>query len=251
MPDFNREEKKYRLGSLQAVELVNYLQDFIPFEKRTEELITNNRSVYFDDNNFSLYSLSLDKNAIHYKLRLRDYGYKNKFNKTAFVELKEKEHGVSRKHRFLIQKKDLQNFITGKKLDKKINRINKKKDPTPSMKIIEDFMEQGSYQPIMVTEYNRISFEIQMETRVRITLDRNVTYFLIDFPFSYKEFSKKYEQSRVKEIPGCILETKIDNPNLTPDWLLNGIKQFGLKETSFSKYTTGIKSILDKFRIIL
>lgn len=256
MQHFNREERKYLVDPLQAVELVNYMHHYIPFQKRSDELITNNRSVYFDNASFVLFRESILSEDNHCKYRLRDYGYRGAFDKLFYAELKKKVAGISRKRRIVVPKRRFQEYREGRFILKKLKRYNTGADRDFNRfrevyRELYDFQQEGGYYPMLVVEYDRISFEVMLESKVRITLDRNVSYYNASSGFSYKTFAREREARHVASLPFCILETKLDDPLQPPRWLTEGLELFDLKQVSFSKYTAGIQHLLDNYNIVL
>ncbi len=250
MAEFKRTEIKFSINSLQAIEFVHFLHDHIPMQHRTEEIITNNRSVYFDDDNFSLFSSSEINKKNNSKLRLRDYGYKNKYTNKTFLELKEKTDGITKKYRVNIPKTSISTLIDGNtSIIEKNSKPGKKQERT--VEKLTNFITKGIYRPVLTTEYDRISFEAKEETKIRITVDRNIAYYFNDSNFSYRRFQKNKMHSMIKVYPFCIMETKIDNPEKTPQWLLDAIDDFELINLDFSKYREGIKSLLNHYQIKL
>jgi SPX domain protein involved in polyphosphate accumulation len=251
MMQFNRQETKYVVDPLQAFELVNYLHRYVPFQKRTKELITNNRSVYFDDPQLSLYRESLQSRENHIKLRLRDYGYRGRYGRFFFAELKSRVDGVSKKQRVLLPKSRYDDLCKGEDLASLVRKHNPG-DTEKSMEAygaIAQAMRAGDYAPVTVIEYDRISFEIMLKTRVRITLDRNISFFEAGPDFSYRDFGSEGKRLHYLTLPVNVVETKLDDPEHSPEWLARGIRLFGLQADNFSKYTASIDTLLDKYRI--
>lgn len=251
MPDIERLETKYTIDSLEAVELADYLHHFVSFQKRAEELVSNNRSVYLDDSNLSLYRLSLQPDQTHVKLRLRDYGRKGSYERDTWVELKEKRAGHSSKSRFRLSKRLVGSFLEGRLKEQRAlhNGNSRDQEQHKAFQAVRSFMQQSDYRPLLVTEYDRICFDTVLETRIRITLDRNLKFYFVNGPFSYHSFARRRAACLAGVYSDCILETKIDNPELTPRWLQLALQRFGLQQAAFSKYTAGMDTILQRLLV--
>ena len=196
----SRKEDKYVIDMNQYDNFIKILNDSY---KREDQY--GIKSIYFDDNNFSLLKNSLNKKKFNYKLRLRKYTFNNE---NLFLEEKTKNiHNETEKIR---------------------KRVNNDFDYTTESSL------KGHFPQILI-KYDRVSY---FNSILRITIDKNIEYKFVkeidwDLNFTCLDYTKNK----------CILEIKYSNiDNCLDKNLQNIIEHKNLHRNKFSKY---VNCVLD------
>lgn len=234
-------------------------------EKRYEAADSAVSSVYLDNDEFSLYTSLLQRDEGGEAIRLRWHGPLS--NPDVFAErsthIAEWADGNSIKERVQLSSEDVQRIITGAlTADEFCNRlISKGMDP----KLVDDYkfittgiqgsIKEKHLKPSCRVFYNRTSFQLPDDSRVRINIDNELTFIRednfagvvrrgpkdwrrpdvgIDYPFSY------LDENEVLRFPYAVLESKAQTGQATPLWLNKLLESHLVHEVPrFSKYLHG------------
>jgi len=215
-----RHELKYVVTASQLALLESRIRGLIPLDVHAGEAgMYQIRSLYFDD----YYNSGYVENEIgtdpREKFRLRIYnGDKSRIS----LELKSKEHGMTKKQACLLTEEQCRTLMKGRLLP-----MNKE-DP-PVLKKLNLLMRTRLLRPKVIVEYDRVPYAERLGN-TRITLDQNMA--------SSDEIGR-FLEPRLQRRPIMaagrhILEVKYDE--FLPDYLYRNLQLSSLRQTAFSKY---------------
>jgi hypothetical protein len=229
---YRRSEKKYLPGANRYYLTLSTVKKCVPvymFEKNRP--VTAVRTTYFDNETFDTYYDWLNREPIRYKVRYREYGYDGKFPEEVWMELKIRNYSISQKKRFKIKREHLQKFTSGKDVLKEVLKENKEsRNAVDAYTSIQGYIVSNRLRPILVMEYNRMSFQPSEDSDVRITLDKDITV-------------RNLLTGRVAKDERVVLETKVSGPR-TPVWLDGLLEELGTTRAArFSKFALGMERL--------
>lgn len=229
---FRRSEKKYVALDKSFVEIFKTLEHHIPVDSFKEDsIITLIKTIYLDDNDFSLFKEYLSKRKFRYKIRFRCYGHDFKFDENDFwAEFKVKYKKISYKKRFRISPEIFEPFLNGKDIRKEIMKLNDNSEEVlQTYNIMTELIKVNKLLPVLTTIYERVAFQNESK-EIRITIDRNITHH------SHGNIEV------IKKLKAIVCETKIQGES--PQWYTDLVNTLSLlPQKRFSKYATGINSV--------
>ncbi|KAJ3196342.1 vacuolar transporter chaperone [Irineochytrium annulatum] len=270
--DFQRKTKKYwvRIEDVTSVkcEILKHLPVLIVNGKGGTEPSPAVSSVYLDNSDFDLYTSRVDKRDGGEAVRLRWYG--NMDTNEIYVERKI-HHDLSStetstKSRFSLKEKYVNSYLKGtykaadlvKKVRERGGRTEQQIDDLVSLATeIQQKILTRKLKPVLRTFYNRTAFQIPGDSKVRLSLDTDLTFIREDnfdrdrsganwrridcgvtTPFDY------LPKGDVSTFPFAILEIKVEESE--PEWVNEILKHPGVTEmNSFSKFVHGVAVLLD------
>tara|TARA_B100000579_G_C22840310_1_gene861067 strand:- start:1625 stop:2305 length:681 start_codon:yes stop_codon:yes gene_type:complete len=176
-------------------------------------------SIYLDTNDFDSYTDSNSGINERNKIRLRWYG--KTLNNKIRLEIKSKEGNVGTKKIYSLNHFNTNNFGNLFELKESINHSNIPYD-------LKTYI-MGCH-PTLYCYYDREYF-ITRDERIRVTIDRNISYSNV-----YKDFLI-YSVNSIKE-KNMVLEIKYSSSNDFSD--IDAILPFNIQPTRFSKYANGL-----------
>ncbi|KAI8846999.1 VTC domain-containing protein [Chytridium lagenaria] len=229
-------------------------------------------SVYLDNESFDLYTSRLERKDGGEAIRLRWYG--NMDQNEIFVERKthrdELSSETSVKSRFSIKEKYVNEFLKGdfavERLISKIRERNVRsekeiKDLEILASQIQQRIKEKELKPVIRTFYNRTAFQLPGDSRVRISLDTDLTFIREDnqgrtrsgenwrrtdcgvtTPFNYLP-GEDYHT-----FPFAVLEVKIETTEgaSIPSWVEQLVNGNLVEEVpKFSKFIHGVATLLE------
>ncbi|KAJ3212359.1 vacuolar transporter chaperone [Dinochytrium kinnereticum] len=229
-------------------------------------------SVYLDNDSFDLYTSRLERKDGGEAIRLRWYG--NMDQSEIFVERKthRDEHSTetSIKSRFSIKEKYVNEFLKGDftvdRLVTKIRDRNVRSDKEISdlellASQIQQRIKEKDLKPVIRTFYNRTAFQLPGDSRVRISLDTDLTFIREDnegrvrsgknwrrtdcgvtSPFNYLP-TEDYQS-----FPFAVLEVKVETTEgaSVPTWVEQLVSGHLVEEVpKFSKFIHGVATLLE------
>lgn len=213
---FNRLEKKFLLNEEQFLRIKEEIDKRFDPDEYGETTICN---LYYDTNDYTLISRSIEKPTYKEKLRLRTYGIPTN-DSTGFVEVKKKYKGVVFKRRITMP------------LHKAVSFLADETDvdsPTQMSKEIKYFLKfYKGLEPRFYISYDRSAFFCKDDRDFRITFDRNLTWRDYDLDLtkgSYGNLLTKEGQ--------VLMELKV--ATAVPLWLSNLLSELKIYSVSFSK----------------
>ncbi|KAL1601613.1 Phosphate metabolism transcription protein [Paraconiothyrium brasiliense] len=230
-------------------------------------------SIYFDSQDFPLYTDKVNNVPNAGSLRLRWYGQLAE-QPTIFLEKKEMREGdVAEEQRFAIKEKYIQPFITGEyHMEKQIQKMEARgtKDQQEvneykqTIDDISNFIKEKDLQPVLRANYTRTAFQIPGDNRVRVSLDTNLALIREDsldldrpcrdpddwhrrdiddrkmeYPFKELRKGERYD------FPHAILEIKVKGMRKY-EWIEDLINSHLVKEAPrFSKFVQGVAKLFE------
>ncbi|GAB5585975.1 vacuolar transporter chaperone [Umbelopsis nana] len=229
-------------------------------------------SIYYDNDDFELYTGRLEKSEGAEAIRMRWYGDMD--NQTIFVERKTHREDwtgeKSVKARFPIKEKHLNSFLSGhfttEELFAKAREQGKKSEK--EIKDLEQLAQEVQYttltkrlHPVMRSFYNRTAFQLPGDARVRISLDTELSLIRednydrpragdnwrrmdigIDYPF------KQLPDSDICRFPYAVLEVKLQTHvgQEPPQWVTELVNSHLVEAVpKFSKFIHGCATLLE------
>ncbi|KAH8554470.1 VTC domain-containing protein [Umbelopsis sp. PMI_123] len=229
-------------------------------------------SIYYDNDDFDLYTGRLEKTEGAEAIRMRWYGGMD--NQTIFVERKTHREDwtgeKSVKARFPIKEKHLNAFLKGQyttdELFAKAREQGKKSEK--EIKDLEQLAQEVQYtiltkrlHPVMRSFYNRTAFQLPGDARVRISLDTELSLIRednyghprsgdnwrrmdigIDYPF------KQLPESDICRFPYAVLEVKLQTHvgQEPPQWVTELVNSHLVEAVpKFSKFIHGCATLIE------
>lgn len=188
------------------------------------------RSIYFDTSSLKFYHDKIDGISIRKKVRVRGYNSVNE-NSVIFLEIKRKHENFTDKDRSALMYHDLDDLLRTKDIEGYVLTENGYADSQEDAMKFLNQIYQKSLRPIILVVYDREAFYSKFDSRLRITLDMNLRYFM--FPSLNKLYSDKDLVPTLTK--HFILEVKFSKG--FPSWLQSIIREMGLNRQALSKYT--------------
>lgn len=223
---FKRYEMKYMLSKKQYIELQEVMKKYMIADEHGKNTIC---SLYFDTPNYLMIRRSLEKPMYKEKLRLRSYGVA-KADSTVFVELKKKYDSVVYKRRIGMKEEEAERYLF---------RQEKIYDTQITREIDYCMKSYEQLQPSILLTYEREAYYGKDDHEFRMTFDQNILW-------------RDYDLSLCKGIYGravlpqnqVLLEVK--TADAIPMWLVKFMSERKIYKTSFSKYGTAYRTILEE-----
>lgn len=230
---FKRIEKKYVLDKEKLGVIWDDLKEYLVEDDYPTSTITN---IYFDTADFQVIQDSIAKKNGREKIRMRTYVTNPTEDSQAFLELKKKDaEGIGHKFRLVSETGAIKQFIESGKLTPATSEDQFLIDELNALK-----ERYGGLIARMLIYYERSSFKEkhhikgQPQTKIRVTVDKNVTYRDYDVEKSMGNYGN--------DLVGdgkVIMEIK--TPGSQPEWLQTILMKHGIASTSFSKYGTAYR----------
>jgi uncharacterized membrane protein YidH (DUF202 family) len=232
-------------------------------------------SLYFDNQQFSLYTGKVDRQVDATSLRLRWYGQLGDKPEILLEQKIIHENGSSEERRFPIKDKYIQSYLNGEyEMEKSIQKLEKQGQPEgkvgefkQTVTEIQKFIVENGLQPVMRANYTRTAFQKPLDDRVRISIDTQVAFIREDaidsdrpcrnpdqwhrldidnsrmeYPFSH------INQGEISRFPYAILEIKVKEEahRKTPQWVQDLMASHLVhKAPRFSKFVHGVSSLFE------
>lgn len=230
-------------------------------------------SIYFDNPQFSLYNAKVDQEPDASSLRLRWYGSLAD-NPEIYCEHKTvHDEETSEEQKFTTKSKYIQRFLQGEySMDKDVQRLKDRvgedsKEVRVLQKTIKDIQQlisENELQPVLRANYTRTAFQIPGDSRVRITIDtelsliredtldserpcrdpedwhrRDIDENDMEFPFT------KIRKGEINRFPFALLEVRIKGDKKY-EWIREIMDSHLVKPTPrFSKFVHGVAQLFD------
>lgn len=235
---FKREEEKFIIESPIADKIQETVNEFLPFSEFNKGgLFIDIRTTYMESHDYYIYHLKKTKKKKRFKIRFREYGVDGVFQSFVWVELKEKVKGQGYKNRFIMDKKDVGDFIKGKNIFDKIISYNRKIDPSylrVLFDMIQKLIRKNELYPRLVIQYQRLALQNGLKGSIRLTFDKNIKSSWI----SEDQLFKTLINPICFDPEKTIIELKTGSTY--PD-LVNQIKaKYNMKKRKFSKFMFGM-----------
>lgn len=224
---FKRYEKKYLLNEKQYFAVLETLKSNALPDKYSKSTVC---SIYYDTPDKRLIRASVEKPIYKEKLRLRSYGVPGD-STDCFLELKKKYKGIVYKRRIVTPYSDGVAYMEG---------IENALKPSQIKNEIDYFKAYyGTLSPSVDIFYNRLAFYDKEDPNVRLTFDSGILY-------RDNELNLKNGIYGERVLPDGIYLMEIKTAGAMPLWTAEMLSSLKIYPTSFSKYGTAYKNILNK-----
>lgn len=226
---FKRVETKYLVA---RSDLADLMQDLKPYFIEDDYPTSTISNIYFDTEDFDVIQDALNRQNRREKIRMRTYLAQPQADSQVFLEIKAKdEAGLGHKYRLLSNPLSITRLMTDGLVDESITDHHLVEE----IQMLRDRYDQ-QLKPRMYIYYDRYSMKEKKSiqgyphTKIRLTLDQNLTYRDEDVSF----FKGKAGLPLLDE-DMVIMEIKA--PGDQPQWLQDILDKHGLVEHKFSKYS--------------
>jgi SPX domain protein involved in polyphosphate accumulation len=269
---FERATAKYWIHPDNVTEVKSIIMLHLPVlifnkDKKFEAADSAISSIYYDNDDFDLYTGRLQRDEGAEAIRFRWYGPVD--SKSSFIERKTHHaswlDGASVKDRFRVDTDEVADFVAGELTPEEITQ--RLRDKNVDEKICQDteFIATGVYtslvekklHPVLRAFYNRTAFQLPGDQRVRVSLDTDLSFIRedsfdgkqrrgegewrrpdvgIDYPFN------NLDDAEICRFPYAVLETKLQTHlgQEPPEWLTKLVDSHLVHEVPrFSKYLHG------------
>jgi len=226
-----RYEMKYRINESKARAIEHFIKPYLHLDRYSRlrpggfyPLV----SLYLDSNDFKLCRETLTGKKNRFKLRIRCYSEDTE--QPRFLEIKRRMNNVILKSRSRIRDEDVSALFSEKSLSSQ-----KFKSDENAMKQFRLYVNSINAKPKILIRYMRQAFESDSDNRVRVTLDRELSYKATSEPKVRFGGTGWYRHPLDK----VILEIKFIARY--PAWLSRMVQCFDLGVQSTSKYATSVQ----------
>lgn len=268
------------------LEVKTYILRRLPvlvYNPQTAKVVEGNQpdptitSLYFDNEDFLLYTKKVDKNQDTTSLRLRWFG-QLRDKPEILLEKKSIQGDHSSDIRVPIKDKYVQSFISGdynmeRSTEKLRSRHGQDSDAAAQLESqvgeIKDLIKKHGLQPVLRANYKRTAFQIPGDDRVRISLDTDLAFIREDcldherpcrdpeewhrndidgasmeYPFS------EIRKGEIARFPYALLEIKVkdDGGQRNIEWISDLMSSHLVKEApKFSKFVHGVAQLFEDY----
>lgn len=223
---FKRYEIKYLLTRDQFEELKEIMKDKTEEDEYGKSTIC---SLYYDTPDYRLIRKSIEKPIYKEKLRVRSYGVADS-NSKVYVELKKKYDGVVYKRRVQMQECEMESFLLSHK---------KMKDTQIEREITYCLKYYQNLHPVCLLSYSRIAYYGKENPDLRITFDDEILWRDYDLDLKSGIYGEEL-------LPENVVLMEIKVKAVIPMWLIEFLSKNHIYKTSFSKYGTAYKNIIER-----
>lgn len=225
---FKRYEKKFMLDMKQYREIMDFLQDYMTFDKYcVDEKVYGLLNIYFDTPDNILIGRSTDKPLYKEKLRLRSYFPPKDEDSKVFFEIKQKFDGCVTKRRIVMRYGEALELM-------RTHQPPKLKDDSfinvqVAKEIAKMYERYPGLEPATFIAYDRIAMFGKEDPELRVTFDRNIRTRRENPTFEYGTDGEQL-------LPEGKILMEIKIPNAMPMWLARYLSEHRIFNSSFSKY---------------
>lgn len=229
---FNRYEHKYLLDRKTYEKVIEVMDAHMELDSHNQNhepyTIAN---IYYDTDDDYLIRKSLSKPVYKEKLRLRSYGVPNKSAKV-FLEIKKKYNGLVNKRRTQLKLDEAYVFVSSGEEPQTAEYMNKQ-----VISEIEYFLHMYNLKPKLYLAYDRIAYFEKGNPDLRISFDKNIRTRRYDVHLEDGDYGEPLLDDEL-----YLMEIK--TAMAKPLWLTEMLTKFNIKRTSFSKYGTEFKHLV-------
>lgn len=242
-----RYELKYFIPAAYVEPVSDFLKIYCALDPYSESAVDNDyfytvSSLYFDSPGYQFFKQRLEGKAERFNMRVRAYG--NGESAPYFLEIKAQQgvSGIVTKYRATAQQDEWPDILTdpGFRVLASDNRVEK-----ANKELFLNLALSHAIEPKILTKYQRRAFYSTVDNYARVTMDKKMQYrkeheynLCTKGGMTYYDNETIYENNAHSQA-GVILELKC-NVGEVPYWMLDLIRQFELKQTSFSKFVSSV-----------
>ncbi len=211
MDTFQRVEHKYLITQEDKDKLLDVIFEHIQEDAYHRYSLHN---IYYDSNDYIMIRKSIE--GLNYKEKLRVRSYGNPSDTNVYFEIKKKYDGIVYKRRVPIDDSNSQ----------VMHEIN----------YMKDFYDA---KPRLFISYDREAYAGVKEKDVRITFDTNIQYRVDGLSlYDSRNDISLFQNNEI------LMEIKV--MDRYPLWLIEALSSLNIKRTSFSKYGTIYKKMMQE-----
>jgi len=226
-----RHELKYRISESMAGAVAQFIKPHL-HPDRYAKLQSDGTypivSLYLDSASLNLCRETIEGKQNRFKLRIRSYS--DDLQSPRFFEIKRRINNIIVKSRSRVKQEDVEPVIGQKSLILPADCSDSK-----NLRQFQLYLHSLDARPVVLVRYLRQAFEGDSDNRVRITLDRQLSYK----PMREPKVSFAGSDWHRVAMDFVILEIKFTARY--PVWLTQMVKTLNLKQTAMSKYVESIK----------
>lgn len=230
---FNRYEHKYMLDRKTYEKVIEVMDQHMELDSHNENhkpyTIAN---IYYDTADDHLIRASLQKPKYKEKLRLRAYGVPKKDSKV-FLEIKKKYNGIVNKRRTTLTLKEAYDFVKSGKKPPLKDYMN-----AQVLEEINYFLKVYDLKPKLYLAYDRVAYFEKGNPDLRISFDTNIRSRRYDVRLEAGDYGELL-------LDGDVYLMEVKTSLAKPLWLVHVMTELDIKRTSFSKYGTEFKEMVN------
>ena len=225
-----RYELKYRISESKAEAISQFIKPHLHLD-RYSRLRPNGAypvvSLYLDSDDLLLCRESLTGQKNRFKLRIR--GYTDEPGYPCFFEIKRRINTIIMKSRSRVMRQDVAALLSGQTVPVQ-NCTNQE-----VLKQFQLYMNYISARPVACVRYVRRAYEGDLDNRVRVTFDRELSYKTTSEP------DVSLGGGGWQRLPLNFVVLEIKFTARYPAWLSRMTKCLNLQRSSMAKYASSIK----------
>lgn len=253
--DTNRTEDKYIVPKEYYIEVKaevrKHMKLHFPDPSTT---YTINRSIYFDSEGLTFLQQHLNGVPDRRKIRIRAYAPNGVWSDEAFIEVKYKDDGISKKNRVRIGPNGFDSLYHKSEipLDDELLQYNSDMDKDEVLtkaKLINYLLMINKCKPVVDILYKRYAYQDGEE--LRVTIDQDIKIKPIVLPkisviqdLKNQDLWDKFQKcgTKFENYNDFLLEVKYTEE--VPDWIENMCDQLDLETEPFSKYVWAMYQVI-------
>lgn len=234
-------------------------------------------SLYFDNQQFALYSQKLDQKVDATSMRVRWSGQLADKPELVLEQKNTSADGSSEEKRFAIKDKFIQPFLEGEyHMEKNVQKLERQGQPAQAVAdyqhVVQDmqtFIKENDLKPVLRANYTRTAFQKPLDDRVRISIDTDLVFIReddfetsrpcrqpdswhrTDIDSSRMEYPfPNVNQGEISRFPFAVLDIKVNDSagKKTPQWIEDLMASHLLhKAPQFSKFVHGVASLFEDY----
>jgi SPX domain protein involved in polyphosphate accumulation len=226
-----RHELKYRISESMARAVSQFIKPYL-HPDRYAKLQSDGTypivSLYFDSASLNLCRETIEGKKNRFKLRIRSYS--DDHQAPRFFEIKRRINNIIIKSRSRVRQEDVEPVIVQKSLILPTDCSDAK-----NLRQFQLYLHTLNAKPVVLVRYMREAFEGDSDNRVRITLDRQLSYK------TTREHKVTFGGSNWHRVAMEFVILEIKFTARYPAWLTQMVKTLNLKQTAMSKYVKSVK----------
>lgn len=222
---FNRQEVKFFVPLNMVDVVVAQLDNYMHRDYFSKNGYYDIYSIYFDTQDWQAFYAKLSGNIHRKKLRLRTYNNSPEPNEYIFAEIKEKDNTEVLKRRTAITLNEAHHLNRGRQKNARSNVYDEWRYS----------MLRNSLRPKLLNRYKRLAFYSKSTDDLRITVDKDVQYSLVDRIDFSRPTQKIYWAQDI-----CVIEVKFRQ--YLPLHIANLLRGHNLTQAAISKYSDSVIS---------
>lgn len=231
---FSRYEKKYLLTEEAYLWLLEHISENMEPDKfNRNKKLYNIANIYYDTPNDTLIRASIEKPVYKEKLRLRSYGVPE-LNDKVFLEIKKKYKGLVNKRRTTLRLFEAYELME--------RGIDPGEQPYINRQVLEEikyFIRLYDLKPKVYLSYDRQAFFSRDDHDFRLTFDTNIRSRRCDVGLEKGNHGELL-------INNAFWLMEIKSSEAIPLWFTKLLSEKALFPTSFSKYGTEYKKMIQQ-----